>query len=435
MSAHERISLASVVRFIEDNWLHGAAARRRLVRRHGRVDRWTCSTSPAAATTRRSISIRRPAAPLTAPPRHRPDSRHASSHACVDWRRRRGRCRWRGCGDRRSQPDAARRVAARIRLRASRSREGENPYPVRLVRPPRRRYRRWRSWAGGVLRRRPVVVGPAVLRLLPQPGARLRPARRCAGDVWRPGLVAPGRARGAVADVSGAAAEFQHRPRQRGERGGQPDAARRARAAAPRARRRPRGPRRRPRPTSCRKAACSGTAAPTRCRIRRWAPLLNPLEMDGGSVERRGRQAARRRPTPRASCSCSAPAVFDTPRLAVAEALFAVARYQIEDPSFHPYTSKFDFWLEGKARLSAAELRGYLLFNDPAQGELRRLPSRPAAPRRPAAAVHRPPVRGAGRAAQPGARGEPRSRPISISASAAPTAPTCGARRSIAACS
>ncbi len=45
--------------------------------------------------------------------------------------------------------------------------------------------------------------------------------------------------------------------------------------------------------------------------------------------------------------------------------MFAVGRYQIEDPSFHPYTSKFDYWLEGKARLSAAEMRGYNLFNDP----------------------------------------------------------------------
>jgi cytochrome c peroxidase len=51
--------------------------------------------------------------------------------------------------------------------------------------------------------------------------------------------------------------------------------------------------------------------------------------------------------------------------LAVAEALFAVGRYEIEEASFHPYTSKFDYWLEGQARLSPAELRGYLNFNDP----------------------------------------------------------------------
>jgi cytochrome c peroxidase len=56
--------------------------------------------------------------------------------------------------------------------------------------------------------------------------------------------------------------------------------------------------------------------------------------------------------------------VFDNPRLLVEEAMFAVGRYQVEEPSFHPYTSKFDYWLEGKARLSEAEMRGYELFND-----------------------------------------------------------------------
>jgi cytochrome c peroxidase len=45
--------------------------------------------------------------------------------------------------------------------------------------------------------------------------------------------------------------------------------------------------------------------------------------------------------------------------------MFAVARYQIEEPSFHPYTSKYDYWLEGNARLSESEMRGLRLFNDP----------------------------------------------------------------------
>ena len=59
--------------------------------------------------------------------------------------------------------------------------------------------------------------------------------------------------------------------------------------------------------------------------------------------------------------------------------MFAVARYQIEEPSFHPYTSKFDYWLEGKARLSESELRG-LLVQRSRQGQLRRLPSVQADP-------------------------------------------------------
>jgi cytochrome c peroxidase len=51
--------------------------------------------------------------------------------------------------------------------------------------------------------------------------------------------------------------------------------------------------------------------------------------------------------------------------LLVAEAMFAVARYQVEEVSFHPYTSKYDYWLEGRARLSESELRGLQSFNDP----------------------------------------------------------------------
>ncbi|MDE2080847.1 MAG: cytochrome-c peroxidase [Burkholderiales bacterium] len=60
--------------------------------------------------------------------------------------------------------------------------------------------------------------------------------------------------------------------------------------------------------------------------------------------------------------------IFDDPRQALAEALFAISRFEIEDPSFHPFTSKFDAWLAGRARLSAAEWRGYLAFNDPKKG-------------------------------------------------------------------
>jgi cytochrome c peroxidase len=92
-------------------------------------------------------------------------------------------------------------------------------------------------------------------------------------------------------------------------------------------------------------------------------PLLNPLEMDGGSVDA---IAARLRRAPYAAdvVALFGPTILDRPDLLVAEAQFAVARYQIEAPAFHPYTSKFDYWLEGRARLTPAELRGYVLFND-----------------------------------------------------------------------
>ena len=92
-------------------------------------------------------------------------------------------------------------------------------------------------------------------------------------------------------------------------------------------------------------------------------PLLNPFEMDGGSVATLAAKL-RRAPMRRAGTAVRA---LDLRRSAagVAEALFAVARYQIEEPDFHPYTSKFDFWLEGKARLSPTSCAAFWLFNDP----------------------------------------------------------------------
>jgi len=57
-----------------------------------------------------------------------------------------------------------------------------------------------------------------------------------------------------------------------------------------------------------------------------------------------------------------------SPDYLLAEALFALSRYQIEEASFHPYVSKFDAWLEGKAKFTPQERAGYLLFNDPLKG-------------------------------------------------------------------
>jgi len=96
------------------------------------------------------------------------------------------------------------------------------------------------------------------------------------------------------------------------------------------------------------------------------APLLDPREMDGGSIDA---VAGKLQHAPYAArlVQLFGASVWSDRRFTVSEALFAVARFQIEDVSFHPYTSKFDYWLEGKARFSAGELRGYALFNDPAK--------------------------------------------------------------------
>jgi cytochrome c peroxidase len=93
-------------------------------------------------------------------------------------------------------------------------------------------------------------------------------------------------------------------------------------------------------------------------------PLLDPSEMDGGSVAVVAAKLRRAAYAP-SFAQLFGPAVFDRAPMLVSEALFAVARYEFEDSAFHPYTSKYDAWLEGRARFTPAELRGYRLFNDP----------------------------------------------------------------------
>jgi cytochrome c peroxidase len=93
-------------------------------------------------------------------------------------------------------------------------------------------------------------------------------------------------------------------------------------------------------------------------------PLLDPREMDGGSTEKVA-DKLRHAPYAERFAGLFGAGIFSNPRLLISEAMFAVARYQFEEVSFHPYTSKFDYWLEGKARLSESELRGLQLFNDP----------------------------------------------------------------------
>lgn len=60
--------------------------------------------------------------------------------------------------------------------------------------------------------------------------------------------------------------------------------------------------------------------------------------------------------------------IFDHPALAVAKATLALEQFELQDESFHPYTSKFDQWLDGKASLTPQELRGKQLFDDPNRG-------------------------------------------------------------------
>jgi cytochrome c peroxidase len=96
-------------------------------------------------------------------------------------------------------------------------------------------------------------------------------------------------------------------------------------------------------------------------------PLLDPNEMDNHSVDElleRLKHAAYADDLKKLFGAN----IFKQPALALDEAMFALSRFQTEDPSFHPYDSKYDAYLAGKAELSPVEQRGLRLFEDPLKG-------------------------------------------------------------------
>lgn len=97
-------------------------------------------------------------------------------------------------------------------------------------------------------------------------------------------------------------------------------------------------------------------------------PLFNPVEMDAGTPQRVV-GIIEHQPYAKDFLRLFGPNVFEDPKQTVAEALFAIARYQIEDPKFHAFNSQFDAWLQGRARLTPQQMRGYLAFNDVHKGD------------------------------------------------------------------
>src|SRR5262249_52275196 len=63
--------------------------------------------------------------------------------------------------------------------------------------------------------------------------------------------------------------------------------------------------------------------------------------------------------------------VFDSEDTTFKAVLEALEVFQQTPELFYPYTSKYDAYLAGKARLTKAELHGRQLFNDEAKGNWR----------------------------------------------------------------
>lgn len=96
-------------------------------------------------------------------------------------------------------------------------------------------------------------------------------------------------------------------------------------------------------------------------------PLFSPVEMANSSDVALARKLSHTRYAEEFR-AVFGPNVFSRPTQAVEDTSMALEQFELEDASFHPYTSKFDLWLEGKAEMTPQELRGRKLFDDPDAG-------------------------------------------------------------------
>jgi cytochrome c peroxidase len=96
-------------------------------------------------------------------------------------------------------------------------------------------------------------------------------------------------------------------------------------------------------------------------------PMMNPAEMANTDVYSVGAKLARA-PYRDMFKPLFGADILNNPALLFIEAMSALSRFQVESASFHRFDSKYDHWLEGKARLTHTEMRGLRLFNDPAKG-------------------------------------------------------------------
>lgn len=95
-------------------------------------------------------------------------------------------------------------------------------------------------------------------------------------------------------------------------------------------------------------------------------PLMSPFEMANGDTHDLYEKV--RAGYGEAIARFFGEQVLHDERMTIDEAGFALARFQTEDPSFHSFDSKYDFYLRGAVQLTPAEARGLKLFDDPKKG-------------------------------------------------------------------
>ena len=96
-------------------------------------------------------------------------------------------------------------------------------------------------------------------------------------------------------------------------------------------------------------------------------PLLNPVEMANADKSEVVAKLSRAAYADEFRAVFGS-AVFDDADGAFLRMTIALQRFQLEDASFQPYSSRYDEFLRGNLRLDERELRGLALFNSPAKG-------------------------------------------------------------------
>lgn len=147
--------------------------------------------------------------------------------------------------------------------------------------------------------------------------------------------------------------------------------------------------------------------------VQAMGPLFNPAEMANRDTARLAERL--RRVYGARLAALTGPGAVANPRQLVYEAMYAVVRFEIEDPSFHPYSSRYDAYLEGRARLGAAEARGLAAFESPARGNCAGChPDRPANGRPPLFTDFQYEALGVPRNAALGGNQDPRSHDLGL---------------------
>jgi cytochrome c peroxidase len=98
------------------------------------------------------------------------------------------------------------------------------------------------------------------------------------------------------------------------------------------------------------------------------APFLTSFEMANADAAEVVGRLQKSSATLQAFIAAYGDAALSDPQTALTDMGLAIAAYETEDGEFHPFSSKYDYYLQGKATLTAQEQNGLALFNNPGKG-------------------------------------------------------------------